>query len=323
MTNLIQELQASTKSYVVKYASLLKKISQNSSSVYCLVEGHDSPYYAPRVNQERVSFGDFSGTDFVNCGGQDVLLKIRELVLSNTNLSDIAISFFIDRDFGVAPEYDDCDQTYVTDGYSVEQHYVGDATIKAACQHILFKDEVGDPEAEALNEICRLYRVNFENYLHAICDFNAWYRCVRSKHDSDGKRLVVQPIPISDLVKLNWTTGNCEKTYDIAYLNTKIDDYYAVSHKELAQWHAEFRGCNPEIVFRGKQHADFVFFFLSSIVVQRRRGTGILSELKGKADEIPRNTLLDKLSSYAETPVSLIQYLKTFFEKFGEIRVLI
>lgn len=167
-------LQQTRDNECVAFKLFVEEIGYHGNKApYCFVEGHDMPYYSPKVE----AFAEHNAV-FINCGGKKGVLKGYNLISSKPDYSHYTLLYFVDKD------YDDnstvSSNVFVTDGYSVENYYVSDNVIEKFCKGYC---RVVKARFSEIDDVLNEYRDWKGKLVEATELFCAWYDNIRDRED--------------------------------------------------------------------------------------------------------------------------------------------
>lgn len=303
-----ESLRQSRESYAVILLGLVRDVEQISNAVFFMMEGKDSDYYRPRISAV------FSGGAFVpqyrNCRGKKNMKHLLAAVRSNQAVNRARILFFFDRDY--ENDYQEIvgDECYVTDGYSVENHYTSRASAESCISSTFFSDVLdSDSDRQELKLLLNLYDSLQMKFHECVLLFNAWAWVQRYVHKI-GK-LDLDSFDVSDQVRINVELGTLTRSYTLMDLNALCPEREPVSEDELLPAYEWFSTRSCQRFFRGKQERDFLYIFLIRLSELSIAGKAPFAKVRKVRKQISRKELVASLAAFADTPSSLITFLST------------
>ena len=307
-------LRTARESYSVIYRQIILLAADELPPLICIVEGVDGGYYHPRVHHWMVQHAIDCGLEFLNSSGRDNVLKIRDAVEKNATLSRVVCLYFIDRDFNPANDNARHD-TYVTDGYSVENLYASERSVRAIiCSHALH-DEIDDAKRAVVDLVMERYCYMREQFAESARRFNCWVRVQRREFQ---QRVSLRTLDAKAFVHVAIGDLTAELQIGDAQLaELPLPD----QHPSAAQVDAECDAVGEEIdiyLCRGKQALFFVISFLEDFLKESGSADSEIYIDGRHGFQVSGKTFIRDFSQYAETPASLIAFLENVYrERFA------
>jgi len=305
VTKEIQQLKRSNSKSVVFHKFALLTASK-PFDLFCFFEGKDAPYYLPRL------------TNFYNgsvhlliCGNKKNVIAICEQIVEQEEYNKYKKVYFVDSDFDFPLSEKQSKYIYSTPCYSIENLYVSSEVFSKILKSEFLLTEV-DEDNKYL-ELMQLFAERQNEFHEAVLLFNAWYACLKdyvnkgeckSTNVSLDKKLPTRFIDINLM--------NVEQNYDIKKIKQEFPEAIEYQQTDLEAKINLFKTVNQSKIFRGKFELDFFCTILELLIndaIQKRK-----SERKylkqGTKFRIDKSQIITQLSGYAETPESLVEYIK-------------
>lgn len=276
------------------YHSIYSKAGSND--LICLFEGRDAPYYNIRIKQytDKVIHP-------IQCGNKDNVIKLHDKLSREKNKKGIKRLYFVDRDFDPLIKHP---EIFETCRYSIENYYCEPSVF----QEIL-KCEYGlSIASDEYNILSSLYNKLFSIYCQKILYFNAWYRSLKILKKTKNLESVGfsldNKLPKAFInVDLHSVIGD----YTIEDLKKTFPDAISFDEKDV-QSSLKVLSNEPHVSLRGKFLLYFLYKFLSCLNDNCKKEKTYIS--KNVKFEVQYREAITKLSVYAVTPASLIDYLQ-------------
>lgn len=284
-------------------STLLKRLNENGNvafqrfsyligtygenNVYCFVEGHDTPYYLPRV--ESIVSG--KKASFIDSGGKHNVVELHDLIISRDFFKRYSILYFVDRD------YDNNDNLsndiYVTPGYSVENFYASDDAFLKLLSSV-YQTQIENIKYRNFTSYLKQEKIKF---IDAVSLFCCWYYCIKNKgYKAElGETFPSKYATFDEEIESHYTLEDIKNDYpDIPFSKTEIES----CRTKL--------GCEIENI-RGKYVFDFVEYIIR-VLNKDSKGQKNYTETKIQLEQ-NRKTLIERLSCFADTPDTLHNYI--------------
>ncbi|MDU5177520.1 MAG: DUF4435 domain-containing protein [Veillonella sp.] len=276
--------------------------SKAAEGIFLFFEGKDDfKYYIPRItiNVPGKVLKKF------DCGNKSNVIQIHKRIKDQSACSKKKVKlFFVDKDFDTNENIDD--DIYITPTYSIENLYFTDI----ALEHMLkgeiglsdnSKDDVKDFDI-AFNYIKEYRDCIINNTLYG----NAYYSLqIRKSKERGINRPNLTSIKGYDQINGLLSRADFERI---------IDNYIDVTDNEVDEECQRLRS-DPICLLRGKYILEKLPECINTIVEcsnRPRPGAKIpFSKRRHMALNISKVNLLSVLSQYAETPDTLITYIRT------------
>jgi hypothetical protein len=301
-----EELRSSRSSYAVVLRGIIKDLGADENPFFFLMEGKDADYYRPRIGS--VFAGSRWKLHYRNCKGKKNMKPLLSAVLKNPVTQQARILFFFDRDYENDLHEIASDLSYVTDGYSIENHYSTRAAFSEICSAMFFYDIVsGENERQELDNIAALYDSLHTQALQSVTLFNqwAWYH----RHYPSEGNINLDDFSVASHLTIDIDVGRVQSNYTLEDLNALAPDRKEVDGSDCAIAAAWFAPRSAVAHYRGKQERDFVFDVLTLLNERASAGNHPFSKVRKARKRLSRTEFIGDLSPLAETPVSLIEFL--------------
>ena len=299
----IERLRAARDAYVVCWRKFLLCAARNPGSLHCFYEGCDSKYYLIRIEL----LTNRSPHEY-KCAGKEGLLRLLHLYRSHPAKLAADALFFLDRDFD-APAYLPTDESlYVTDGYSIESHYVSPTCISKVLHN---EYSLAGPEDDVeLARVEAAVDVLVVQAAEALLDLNAWAAARRDMEKADPSLPRVRLAHVKLSTFLTVSLNGIQKNYELAELGGlfNVDSPPA---DQITSWREKLRLEGPRVSTRGKYLLDALRELLRLLQADRSSASPTLFATKGPSAslQLSRDNLISELAQYADSPPSLRDFL--------------
>jgi hypothetical protein len=249
----------------------------------------------------------------IKCGGREKVLAVQQLIANHTEYDRYKKAFFIDRDFN-APLLPAFSSIFETPCYSVENFYISIAVFKEILTNEFHLSEVTD---KVIFDNCvSIFSARQAEFHQAICLFNAWYACLIDLKNSIGTQTGVKLGDKFPKKFIEFTLKSVKSQYDITTIQSLFPTATQVETEKLHAKVLIFQHCEHHKVFRGKYELEFLIEFLRLLLKDAVTPKVIfktktkLNFAFGDASGLNNEQVINIFSGYAETPESLIEYLK-------------
>lgn len=288
--------KAREESANVAYLTFAKHIKSDKLGLFCFFEGKDSPYYISRVKNI------FNGNYYpINCSGKSKVLKVYELIDYHREYDAYKKAFFVDRDFDSSLQNP---KIYETPCYSIENLYTNIQSFGE-----ILKSEFGLNETDDDFEKCiNLYKTLQEEFHTHSMLFNAWYACLVFIKNSTNQQIGVK---LEDSIPKEFVSislGGISGNYDLPAIQAKYPSALEVTREAIEKKILEMQSQDMGKIFRGKFELDFMLKVLNEIIVDSKTTKYFVS--KTIKYSITNPQAISQFSQYAETPESLIEYIR-------------
>ncbi len=275
---------------------------QGENALFCFFEGKlgsDNAYYVHRIKRFIDEYYPY------RCGNRNNVLSVYALITGRTEYKKYKKAFFIDRDFN-APLASRIPPIFETPCYSIENFYVSVDVFKEILRNALTLSEPTD------YELCiNLFIERQKEYHDATILLNAWYACLIDIRNAKG----IRAVSLDDKLPKNFidfTLHSVSQKYDMDILKQTFPRATEISQTTLNEKITVFSNCEKHKVFRGKFELQFVITMIRLIIQDSENAKSVIKN-KVKfvfSDTISNDQAIAIFSPYAETPDSLIDYLK-------------
>lgn len=300
----IEQLRKSRQKPQVAFQEFALATRKYPSYLFCFFEGKDNAYYSPRIKRFTKNYHP------IKCGGREKVLAVYQLITNRKEYDGYKKAFFIDRDFN-APLPPTQPPIFETPCYSIENLYVSIEVFKEILTNEFHLSAVSDA---VFDQCVALFKARQQEFHQAVTLFNAWYACVIAIKQKTKKVVQVQ---LKDKLPKKWVTFSLQaitSNYHLSTIQKLFPDAPAIKSEDLAAQIAFFATCDCCKAFRGKYEMQFLITFIR-LILQDAQKTNVLIKEKinfafGDASSLNHENALNIFEGYAETPKSLIDYLK-------------
>lgn len=301
----VQEIRNARERATVVFTKFSLDYKGHEDYLFCFFEGEDSKYYGSRIEQHTGYFA--SKILGYNCGGRKVVERLNSLISQKAEYRNIKGIFFVDRDY--CPQKEEYNNMYQTPCYSIENFYT-----TPECMGRILNREFGINSIDSDYEKCiRDYCSRYKEFHDCTCTLNAWLSCQRREEEKQGKKkIVLSDFKISKLFSnIDINSIVSKKTIDTSLLEEMFPNHYELSSEDLLADCDNFSNEEYAMMYRGKFELEFLKKILESLVSLNKEGTYFSRKYNTVNLNISSN-LLSSLSSYAETPRCLIDFLEKY-----------
>ncbi len=265
---------------------------------FCFVEGSDEEeYYTSRVKAIAIGTSPIA----IPCCNKDNVIFTKIFIDNKNSFTDCKLLYFVDKDYD---NYKNIFATkldiYVTDGYSVENYYCSDSFI---CKFAALHAEESDPNIHA--QLKQLFSLWKSDWITVTKPFCAWLKAAYDRpmrKDAKDKHKKSFPNEYGEISH----KGIKQKTYTYTQLNSDYGLTNPVTQQEYDNSLTTITGIQD---IRGKFVIQLVEMFIEHIRLEVGKKNSILK--KSFKFPLNRKTILERLSDCADTPASLISYIKS------------
>ncbi|OQX96396.1 MAG: hypothetical protein B6I24_11510 [Bacteroidetes bacterium 4572_128] len=298
----------------------LKKKYKNSASVtfqkfsllsvefpndlFCFYEGKDAPYYFPRIKNH---FG--SNNHPIICGNKSSVIRVHKLTNSKVEYTKYKKAYFVDRDFDFTIKSKYTPLIYETPCYSIENLYTSEIVLKNILKNEFNLSEIDDN----FKKVVSIFQKRQNEFHDATLLFNAWYACLKelvNKGDFQSTNVSLDNKLPKGFITI--TIDSVAKKYDLNLIKSTFKNAIKCETKNLEEKIVFFQNGNKQELFRGKYEIDFFSTFLGFLITDaiKKKKTERQFIKNGTKFRLDKSQSLTQLTSYAETPNCLIDYLK-------------
>ncbi len=299
----LESLRSGRDSYAVKWREFLRVFTRNPDALICVFEGQDAKYYGPRIDliAHPVAW------EAIDSGGKSVVLKLRELITTNSAYSIAKIAYFLDRDFDPPESHPSSSNVYVTPCYSIENLYVSEPVMRR-----ILRDEFGFREDSVIDNDFKnclaMFADRFREFLDAVAPLNGWISIHRRNERSGTfRKLNLQNLKLSTLIQIE--LNKVTPIYTIFDLETAMPDSLRLTDADVAAELATFDANQRSYTFRGKFQIEFFRVFVSKLRNDCSSSCPTCIPKKRSVAFTVGGNILSEVSSYAETPECLRKFL--------------
>ncbi len=303
----LEELRLSRDKQQVAFTEFMNATGAFSAHLFCFFEGKDNAYYVPRVKQFTDKYYP------IKCGGREKVLAVQKLIAHRSEYNRYKKAFFIDRDFN-EPLQPALPSIFETPCYSIENFYVSIAVFKEILTNGFHLSEVTD---KVIFDTCvSVFSARQDEFHEAICLFNAWYACLIDLKNTKGTQTGVTLGDKFPKNFIDFTLKSVKSKYDITTIQSLFPTATQVETEKLHTKVLIFQHCEQYKTFRGKYELEFLIEFLRLLLKDAVTPQMIfkaktnLNFAFGDASGLNNEQVIHIFSGYAETPESLIEYLK-------------
>lgn len=293
----VEEMRNGRHIYQAVYLDFVGKTNYYKTHVFCFYEGEDGKYYDSRIRSECSE--NIMTFRVQNKTG---VLRLYEKIKEEHLFDNVCKMFFIDRDCD-EDKFDGWKDLYVTSGYSVENFYVSQECLAKILQSEFGINPTDDDFEKCIND----YVLREEEFNKIIFEFNLLVR-LRSYKKISNNKCSFGDIKTSSLVHvdLNRVIQSDKYSSIIDSIKSKLD--ITMADVEFMKKKMKYVQ-NYSNIFRGKNQLDFFVEFLRKLKHKNKTG-GYLSRKYNCVHLEITNNRLSELSQYANTDVSLIDFIK-------------
>ena len=298
---LLQSMRDGRRTYPAVYMNFIQYKDYYATHAFCFYEGEDAAYYDSRVEQ---FLND--GNRFITliAGNKEAVLKTMKAICRDPAYAPVRKMFFVDRDYDVpqSPHPD----LFETEGYSVENYYVEEATF---CR--ILRSAFHINEADANYQPClNAYRETFNQFHEVIRPFNARV-LYKHRYEPQNKDCCFSSISHTHLAKIQIGSAERGNRYDKEL--SKIDQALNIDYSVLAQIEEELRlETVPLRIYRGKNELYCLTILLEKLRDAYNNDTtdSVFLERQKRKIKLPAsNHPLLTLSQFASTPQKLANFI--------------
>ncbi|VXD13737.1 Group-specific protein [Planktothrix serta PCC 8927] len=298
----IDKLRKSRDKAQVAYQEFALHTKQGKDGLFCFFEGKDNAYYVPRIKQFVENYHP------IRCGGRERVLQVYNLIKNHREYDQYKKAFFIDKDFNSAlPNHNP--PIFETPCYSIENLYVSVDVFKEILKNEFSLSEVSD---DAYKVCLRLFIERQQEFHLAVKLLNAWYACLIAIRNTTG---IQTGVDLDDKLPkgfIELTLDSVSSKYNLEKIQQTFPMATEVTQELLDQKLVDFSNCEQHKVFRGKYEMEFLLILIQLILQDSKASQKYLKQ-KIKftfGEKISNEQAINTFSGYAETPESLIEYLK-------------
>jgi hypothetical protein len=308
---------AALDNFAVKLRNFIM-LARDKKLVICVFEGDDHYYYGPRIDAHIPALRQRRNFPM---GGKGNVLELYRLRSINKDVGNAAALYFTDRDYDFAVPAT-LSRLYVTPCYSIENFYLGEAVFsRILCDAFKIPVSVISEKGEYPNDA---FEAVVKWYGQSMLDIHVKYLVPLSGFIIAAREsLVTQPILrkesqlcIQDLNTNEYFLADGNKispgkSMTIQNLSHSLKAHGLVS----AEKHKEKCDFLMKTDFVGSCRGKYSFLAFTSLMEMiwsdsKKTNPKIFKNKQDAKVSFSKNTALADLSSYAETPECLRQFLR-------------
>lgn len=303
MADILGKMRGERDSYSVKLETLLMSYEKNPTMIFVAFEGEDAKYYNIRIKEAT------NGSVYtpIPCKGKQDVLKLNNRVLSDSNLSNVQIFFFVDRDFDDNSSIESVHNIYLTPCYSIENFYVHEEAVREIFISEFNVDCFND--LSELNSLLTLYRNRLREFIDAITPLNAWIVVQRELESNSDNKIQLSGKKLSKFVRVQ--LDSVDRTYCIEEMSTLFPKAQVVTNDMINSKIQEILLIDKINYFRGKYFTEFLRTFLDLLKIDSQSDYPRFFKSKSTKVKIilTKDNIISELSQYAHTPNCLRKFL--------------
>jgi Protein of unknown function (DUF4435) len=313
----IEQLRQGRDKAQVAFQEFALSTRKFSTHLFCFFEGKDNAYYVPRIRRFTEQYHP------IKCGGREKVLDVYRIIINRPEYNRYKKAFFIDRDFN-PPLSATTPPIFETPCYSIENFYVSTSVFKDILTNEFHVSEVSD--STKFQDCLALYSKRQEEFHDAVSLFNAWYACLVDIKNETGKETGATLGELSIfkgkdkeggkkyLKFIDFTLQSVSIDYDFDKIKQTFPEATDVPLEKLSDKHVQFKNCNGSSIFRGKFEMQFLVKFIQLLLHDSLTTRSVVkSKINfafGDASSMNNEQAINIFEGYADTPDSLIDYLK-------------
>lgn len=305
---LVDKLREESSSGHVAFTEFILKLKKKPNSLFCFFEGkNDYKYYGIRIkNIAQVEH------EQIDCGGRDNVLIVYQLLKKKTEYDSVLKAFFIDNDYNPPEELN---EVYCLPSYSIENQYVTDSALEQILKNEFDMSE-SDGDYDKVFTFCHSLFDEFHSKTELI---NSWLSCQNDKRRELGIKTYLKIDStigkyFKSLVQSNLSgISDLEDLNDLKMIENLFSEAPKVTKNEVGNKLNTFKETDQRKTFRGKFELRFFTDFLTKVQSEICKRNSSLFENRHKCSlRFEFNNSLTVLSSYADTPSTLVSYLERY-----------
>lgn len=310
----VELLVQSRSSLSVKFLEFSRVVSKGREKIAVFFEGEDEKYYSIRINNIRPDI-NWHG---INCGGKEKVLQMRLKIRSHQTYNSSCCMFFVDADFDDNSEFYKFSDTYITPCYSIENLYLSEGTFERILSAEFGLSEVCESNS-CFKKAVNLFKKSKSEYLFIVGAFNFLIREIRIMEQKGvlTAKLNINNINFDNLIIVNLNSS--VKCFDENNPSSIFPGLSADLKIDLSESENFFSDLEPELVYRGKQHLEFMRIYISRLKKDRcKKVNREVFQKKGNVRlQLTKANSISELSQYADTPNCLKVFLEN--QKFNQV----
>lgn len=232
-------------------------------------------------------------------------------------LIQLTFYFFFDRDYEIDLSEISDSKSYVTECYSIENYYTSETSVRNCISAMFFNDIIEtDDDNEELEKIVENYiniQINFHNSI-SLFNFWAWSQ----RHFPKSGSLDLDLFRVSDYISVHVDTETATAQYSLSDLNALCPTRDPVSDTEIAEAAMWFTPRKYQLSFRGKQECELLYIYLKKLEEFGSQAKYPFTRKHKLRKHVSKKNFIADLSAYADTPLSLTNFLLHHIEKWKE-----
>ena len=315
--SIVAKAIAALDSFSVKLRNFIMLV-RNSDVVACVFEGEDHLYYNSRIDahmpggKRRVNFP---------VHGKANVLKLYALRLTNSYVREANSLYFVDKDFDL-DRICNRSQLYMTPCYSIENFYVTRSTISRIIRDCFKVEEYKIVSGELV--VCDEYS-RITNYIYQFIDslqteyvfpLNAYIlagkKALRNGKAIEKDQFVYKNFSFSEYVDISFKRINKKKEINFINLTISLNAGGLISEEEFEKELGQLKQSGRVMDLRGKNNFEIFSLVMRNVFEDAGKSVPKIFSKK-KDDKISFNlqTALGDLSSFADTPLCLREFLQS------------
>lgn len=271
-------------------------VSKRKKDIFLFFEGKDDfKYYAGRISMyiSDKEYGVF------HCNCKTNVLKVHEMIYTQTDdRNNKRNLYFVDCDYDNNENIPN--SIYITSSYSIENYYFTDSAIKKILIGIIGLSEENVDDKTDFDNIFKYMTDNRNKIIDEIIFANAWYSLQIKKSGKNGK--------FPDMAHIK-EYKDIKNVKDISKLEDLVKDSIHITENEMTK-EIERIKLNPVSNVRGKYLIQALTPVLRDLLCDAGKKSDRNHFLKKRKIHTNLPDVLGDLSTYADTPIELISYLK-------------
>lgn len=301
MSSRVDELRRARARHAVAWVEFQHAHARESNGLFCFYEGYeDIQYYRARiVNRLGLSTSD-EPLDFV-CNGKKGVLRLRELT-RDTRFSGARLAFFVDADFDDNADVSALDDVYITPCYSIENFFVSPDVMRRILRaEFRFPEGVGTVETVEGLVVC--FRDRMNEFLAATAALNEWIFHARR----DNTELNLDDLKLLDLIDFRSVPMRVQYSLESSVLHGRVLPNFSPCGGTCSIQRLEHE--RRWATFRGKYLFEYMLYFVRELAGRRGPCSNLLPPKTRTVLTISDASALLTLSSYADTPACLTDFI--------------
>lgn len=304
----VEKLREESSSEHVAFTEFTLKLRNGKDNLFCFFEGKDDvKYYGIRIR--NITQREYES---INCEGKENVIKAHRLISSKKEYSSIKTLYFIDLDYQEEPVEK---SIYCLPSYSIENQYVK----KSVLENVLRNEFSLKSESSDFSKVLEIYEALQAKFHSETRYINAWLACQSDERFKYGKTPYLKIDStiggyFKTIVKSKMdTVSSFEELNNLSEINRLFPKALSIMEKDIVEKIKYFESVDEASLFRGKFELAFFVDFMKKLQSEIGCKSSVIFDDRYKCNlRFEFSTALTILSSYAETPRSLIIYLEKF-----------